>query len=209
MDDIQPDSTQTKLLLQQVKAGNKEALGQLLNRHQPRVEAAVACRLDRRVRSRLDAADIVQDTQMDAIRRINDYFSAPAMPFYLWLLRAAHQRLLKVERRHLRTAKRTMDREVPLPDRSSLHFMAGIVSGGYSPSGLAAQQDAVRQVRRILARLPERDREIIMFRNFEGLSNGEAACLLDIGRETAKKRYTRALLRLQKMLHDEGLSGVK
>jgi DNA-directed RNA polymerase specialized sigma24 family protein len=58
-----------------------------------------------------------------------------------------------------------------------------------------------------MGRLAERDREIITLRNFEGLTNGEAACLLDVQSETAKKRYTRALLRLQELLREEGLTG--
>jgi RNA polymerase sigma-70 factor (ECF subfamily) len=106
MDDIRPDSSQTLRLLDQVQAGNRDALGQLLNRHRPRIEAAVEGRLDRRMQSRLDASDIVQDSQIEAIQRIDDFLAVRPMPFHLWLMRAAHQRLLKAERRHLRTAKR-------------------------------------------------------------------------------------------------------
>jgi RNA polymerase sigma-70 factor (ECF subfamily) len=207
MEDIRPDSSQTLRLLDQVQAGNRDALGQLLNRHRPHIEAAVAGRLDRRMRSRLDASDIVQDSQIEAIQRIDDYLAARPMPFHLWLMRAAHQRLLKAERRHLQTAKRKVDREVPLPDRTSLQLLAGIAARVDSPSDLATREEMARQVRRILARLPEHDREIIMLRNFDGLSNGEASCLLEISREAAKKRYARALLRLHELLRAEGLSG--
>jgi RNA polymerase sigma factor (sigma-70 family) len=64
-------------------------------------------------------------------------------------------------------------------------------------------------VRRILARLPKRDREIIMLRNFDGLTHGEVSCLLEITREAAKKRYARALLRLHELLRAEGLTGAE
>jgi RNA polymerase sigma-70 factor (ECF subfamily) len=209
MDDIRPDSSQTLRLLDQVQAGNRDALGQLLNRHRPRIEAAVEGRLDRRMRSRLDASDIVQDSQMEAFQRIDDFLAARPMPFHLWLMRAAHQRLLKAERRHLRTAKRQIDREVPLPDRTSLHLLAGVAANGDSPSVAATRRETARQVRRVLARLPERDREIIMLRNFDGLTNGEVSCLLEISREAAKKRYARALLRLHELLRAEGLTGAE
>jgi DNA-directed RNA polymerase specialized sigma24 family protein len=49
------------------------------------------------------------------------------------------------------------------------------------------------------------DREIILLRTLEGLSNDEAAYLLEIAPEAAKKRYTRALLRLHKLLKERGI----
>ena len=155
----------------------------------------------------MDASDIVQETQLEATQRIDDYLAERPMPFHLWLMRAAHQRLLKAERRHLQTAKRSIDREIPLPDNTSLHLVASLAGSSGSPSNRAARQEAATQVRRTLARLPEADREIITLRNFEGLSNGEASCLLDINPEAAKKRYTRALLRLRDYLRSDRPEG--
>ena len=146
---------------------------------------------------------------MEAAQRIDEYLAARPMPFHLWLMRAAHQRIVKAERRHLQTAKRQVDREVPLPDRSSLQLVAGIAAERHSPSSLAARRETARQVRRTLARLSESDRAIIMLRNFDGLSNGEASCVLNISRDAAKKRYARALLRLHTLLRDEGLTGAE
>jgi RNA polymerase sigma-70 factor, ECF subfamily len=207
MDDIRPDSDQTLQLLGEATAGNQQALGQLLKRHMPGVEMAVACRIDRRVRARFDVSDVVQETQLDIVRRFDEFLTARPMPFRLWLMRATHQQLLKAERRHLHAAKRTLAREVPLPDRTSLHLVAGLAAGSHSPVSHAATKEVARKVRQVLAQLTELDREIIMLRNFDGLTNGEAACLLDISRDAAKKRYTRALLRLQELLRDEGFTG--
>jgi RNA polymerase sigma-70 factor (ECF subfamily) len=209
MDDIRPDSKQTLLLLDQVQRGDREALGLLLDRHRSRIQVSVAGRLDRRVRSRLDASDIVQESQMEAMQRIDDYLATRPMPFHLWLMRAAHQRITKAERRHLQTAKRQIDREVPLPDRSSLQLVAGIAADRHSPSSVAARREIARQVRRALARLPERDREVIMLRNFDEFSNGEVSCLLEISHEAAKKRYARALLHLHTLLREDGLTGAE
>jgi RNA polymerase sigma-70 factor, ECF subfamily len=209
MDDIRPDSNVTQRLLDRVQSGSEEALGQLLKRHQPRIEAAVDCRLDRRLRARLDASDIVQETQLEAVQRMEEYLMHRPMPFRLWLMRAAHQRVLKAERRHLQTGKRAIEREAPLPDRSSLQIAARFARSAPSPGGRMVRQELARQVRRLMAQLSEGDREIIMLRNFEGLSNGESACLLEITPEAAKKRYARALLRLQSLLCDAGLSGAE
>jgi RNA polymerase sigma-70 factor (ECF subfamily) len=209
MDDVRPDSGHTLRLLDEAAAGNQQALGELLARHMPRVEATVNCRIDRRVRARIDPSDVVQETQLEVTRRFNEFLAARPIPFHLWLRRETHQQLLKAERRHLQTAKRTVDREVPLPDRTSLHLVAGLATNTHSPVSHAARKELARKVRHVLGRLSEADREIIMLRNFEGLSNGEAACLLGITSEAAKKRYTRALLRLEQLLHDEGVTGAQ
>ncbi len=42
MEDIRPDSGHTLHLLNQVQTGDREALGQLLKRHRPKLERAVA-----------------------------------------------------------------------------------------------------------------------------------------------------------------------
>ncbi len=48
--------------------------------------------------------------------------------------------------------------------------------------------------------LGELDREILVLRHFDDLSNGEAAERLGITAEAAEKRHDRALLRLQERL---------
>jgi RNA polymerase sigma-70 factor (ECF subfamily) len=60
-------------------------------------------------------------------------------------------------------------------------------------------------VRQALARLPETDREVLLLRAFEGLSNQEVACVLGLEPAAASKRHGRALLRLHQVLTAGGL----
>jgi DNA-directed RNA polymerase specialized sigma24 family protein len=53
--------------------------------------------------------------------------------------------------------------------------------------------------------LPEGDREVLILRKLEGLSNQEAAQLLDIDPATASRRFGRAVLRLRDILIEAGL----
>jgi RNA polymerase sigma factor (sigma-70 family) len=57
-----------------------------------------------------------------------------------------------------------------------------------------------------LAQLPEADREILLMRSFEGLSNQEIGCLLDLEPGAVSKRHGRALLRLRQLLLEGGLT---
>lgn len=198
------DSEKTSRLLAEAMAGCDAAFERLLEHHRPRLVASVRRRLNPKLSRRLDASDVVQETQLEALRRRTDYLERRPMPFGLWLLKTAHQRLQKIERDHLQRAKRAIDCELPLPDESSLALAERLVSDLPSMSRHLKRQEAARRVRHALAILSETSREIILLRNFEGLSNAEASQLLEIPEETAKKRYTRAVLQLHELLHNDG-----
>jgi RNA polymerase sigma-70 factor (ECF subfamily) len=55
--------------------------------------------------------------------------------------------------------------------------------------------------------LAENDREVLVMRNLELLSNHEVAQVLGIDPVAASQRYGRALLRLRKLLSEQGLGG--
>jgi RNA polymerase sigma-70 factor (ECF subfamily) len=207
MPDVKPDSARTRALLDQVRAGDGDALGQLLERYRPDLQAFIDFRLDPRLRARLDPSDIVQEAQFDVVRRMDDYLERRPMPFHLWVRKTAYQRLLNARRDHRRRAKRAVGRELALPDRSSLLVARPLVLGGPSPSQQAEAREFAERVGRAVAGLSEADREVLLMRHAEELPYDDIACLLEIEPAAARKRYGRALIRLQKALADHGLLG--
>jgi RNA polymerase sigma-70 factor (ECF subfamily) len=206
MHEVQPDSRETQGLLQQIRAGDRQAFEQLFARHQVYLHRLVELRLDPRLRSRLDPSDIVQETHLEALKRLHTYLEAPALPFRLWLRQIAVDRALKARRQHLGTARRALSREVPLPERSSLVLARQLLTSGSTPSQQLNHQELARRLRHAVTQLPEADRTIVVMRHFEGLSNQEAACLLGIDPATASKRHGRAMLRLHGILFEGGLT---
>jgi RNA polymerase sigma-70 factor (ECF subfamily) len=208
MDSLEPESADTWDLLQRARAGDQQAFEELFARFRPLLQRFVARRLDARLRRRLDASDIVQETQLEAYTRLADYLARRPMPFGLWLRKTAYQRLLKARRRHGRAGVRTVSREVRLPERSSL-FLARSLVAGSTPSDRLARKEVARRVRQALARLPELDRQVIELRNFDGLNNNEVGCILGLEAATVSQRHGRALIRLRKLLVEAGLGGSK
>jgi RNA polymerase sigma-70 factor (ECF subfamily) len=121
------------------------------------------------------------------------------------LRKTACERLLMTERHHRGAARRSVQREVPLPDGSSLQLAQQLLDPSLSPSQQAQRGELVRHVRQAVGQLSETDREILLMRNLEGLSNQEVAQVLQMDPATASQRYGRALLRLRKLLLDIGL----
>ena len=48
--------------------------------------------------------------------------------------------------------------------------------------------------------LPSRERDVVIMRHYEGLSNQEIGILLDVEAATVSKRHGRAMLRLHEIL---------
>jgi RNA polymerase sigma-70 factor (ECF subfamily) len=205
MPEVTPDSTETRDLLEQVGAGDRQALGRLLALYRRRLHAFVAARLDAPLRARLDPSDLVQETQLRIAGRIHDYLEQPPMPFHLWARKLAYDRLLHARRDHRGAARRSVDREAGWPERSSLLLARPLIATGPSPSQQLAAREFAERVSRAVAELSESDREILLMRHAEDLPYEEIGCLLEIEPASARKRYGRALLRLRQVLSDHGL----
>ncbi len=205
MPEVSPDSAETCALLERIRRGDAQALEALLRRCRPELRDFVELHLDPRLRARVDPSDVVQETQLELVRRMDDFLSKRPMPFRLWLRKKAYERLLNLRRDHLTRARRSVQREVAFPDRSSLLLVRPLLAGGPSPSQRLEAREQAERVSRAVAQLGEADREILLLRHAEELPYEEIACLLDIEPATARKRYGRALIRLQKVLTDHGL----
>jgi RNA polymerase sigma-70 factor, ECF subfamily len=204
MPKMKPDSAQTSALLDCVSRGDRRALEQLLARGRLSLRDFVDYHLDPRLRTRLDPSDVVQEVQLEVVRRIDDFLQRRPMPFHLWVRKTAYERLLNLRRHHQR-ARRSLSREVPLPERSSLLMVRPLLHGSSSPSRQAEAREFAERISRAVAELPERDREILTMRHVEDLSYEEIGYLLEIRPAAARQRYGRALIRLQAVLNAHGL----
>jgi len=206
MNDLQPDSAQTQSLLEQAQTGDRQAFEELFARHRPYLKQLVELRLDPKLRPRVDPSDVVQEAHLEAFRRLSTYLHERPMPFRLWLRQIAYDRTLKAWRHHLGTARRAAGREVPLPQRSSLVLAQQLLAGGSTPRQSLDRRELAQRLRQAIAQLPQTDREVILMRHFEGLSNPEIGCLLGIDPATVSARHGRAILRLHRILFASGLT---
>jgi RNA polymerase sigma-70 factor (ECF subfamily) len=206
MDQVPPDSAATERLLRQARAGDRQAVEQLLAQHRPYLCQFVELRLDLQLRSRVDPSDVVQEAQIEAVRRLDAYLEQAPLPFRLWLRQLASDRLLMMRRRHVKAARRAVGQEVALPERSSLLLAQQLLAAGSTPSQKLGQQELAGRVREAVAQLPSADREILVMRTFEALSFEEVGYLLELDPAAARKRHGRALLRLHKILSEGGLT---
>jgi RNA polymerase sigma-70 factor (ECF subfamily) len=204
-----PSNETTQELLEQVRAGNSTAVDRLLEKHRDALRRLVDLRLDRRIRQRIDASDIVQDVLLDANRRLRAYAENPSMPFHLWLRQMARDRVIDAHRRHRGSSKRSVDREqsanVPLGvDGSTMELAAQLSDQELTPAAAAVMHELHLRFQAAIEEMSEDDREIILMRHFEELSNQEVAQALGLSEPAASMRYLRAIRRLRMLLDVSG-----
>jgi RNA polymerase sigma-70 factor (ECF subfamily) len=192
-------------LLFRAATGDASALAALWERHRARLRQMVRLRLDRRLQSRVDPSDVLQDAYLDLAARLPDYARDRPMPTYLWLRLVTGQRLAMVHRHHLGTAMRDAGREVSLyrgalPQASSASLAAQLLGRLTTASQATIRAERQLQLQAILNGMDPTDREILALRHFEELSNREAAEVLGLSKTAANNRYIRALGRLRDLL---------
>jgi RNA polymerase sigma-70 factor (ECF subfamily) len=205
--DMSPPPGQVPDLVARVASGDREAIVALLARYRPRLRRMVALRLDPRLQGRVDASDVIQEGYLDALKRLEEYIRDPSVPFYIWLRFLVGQRVAENHRRYLSRPGRDVGREVSIyrgamPGVSSGALAARLLGKLTSPSQAAVRAERKLQLQEALNRMDPIDREILVLRHYEQMSNGDAAAALCLEKAAASKRYTRALERLEEILAD-------
>ena len=204
------NSDQTTELLCRTAAGDQKAASELFAMYRDQLKRMVRLRMDRRLQGRVDASDIVQEAYIDAVRRLEQYVQDPPMSFYLWLRWLTGQKLVDAQRHHLGVQKRNAGQEVSLyrgamPEATSVSLAAQLLGRLTSPSLAAIRAETQIRVQEVLNTMDPIDREVLVLRHFEHLSNAETAEALGIKKSAASKRYITAIKRLKRTL--SGLPG--
>jgi RNA polymerase sigma-70 factor (ECF subfamily) len=199
-----PNSEETQDLLKSAKNGDPEAINDLLERHRKAIRQMVHMRMDKAVAGRVDASDIVQDVMLDASQRLREFIEKSPMPFHLWLRQLAKDRLIDAHRRHRGAQRRSVDKEqrlsVQYADQSSLNLAAQLQDYELTPAAATLRKELEQRFLSALDQMDDDDREIIIMRHQEHLSNSEVAQALDLSAAAAGMRYLRAIRKLRDVL---------
>jgi RNA polymerase sigma-70 factor (ECF subfamily) len=192
-------------LLRRAGEGDANALVELFAHHRDRLRRMVRLRLDRRLQGRIDPSDVLQEAQLDVLRRAASYAADPKLPPFLWLRLITGQRLVSLHRRHLGAQMRSAGQEIalhrgPMPQVTSVSLAEMLLGRLTSPTQAARRAEVRIMLQEALNGMEPLDREVLTLRHFEELSNTEVAQLLGLSKTAASNRYIRALERLREVL---------
>jgi RNA polymerase sigma-70 factor (ECF subfamily) len=214
------DKPEAALLLDRAAGGDVGAWGALLKCHQARLLEVITFRLDPRLRGRIDASDVMQETFLAATERRDEFFQQSEQPLFLWLRWMVGNTLLVLHRHHLGAQMRDVRREMHsdfVQDESGCNggtrgaLVEQLTGGATGPSTAAARVEIKSRLNEALGQMDLIDREVLALRHYEHLTSSEAAQVLGIQEDAASKRYLRALGRLREILSEMpgGLTGFR
>jgi RNA polymerase sigma-70 factor (ECF subfamily) len=177
----------------------------VVTRFTPLLRAQAALRLGR-LQGQVSVDDVVAEAWLVALRRRAEFVpnDAPSTPRMLKFLGTT---ILNLVNRRIEDYVRRGARQAPLPVTED----SGVDASGLADTVTGAVTQAVRHetaaaLDATLSGLSEIDRQVIILRIVEGLSNQEAALQLRESPNTASQRYRRALARLREALPESFLA---
>ena len=179
MRDAAPDSADTELI-ERTRRGDTQAFGELVRRYQRRA-FAVAWRL---LGNRQDAEDLVQDSFMAALDRLDDFEAG--RPFGPWFFR------IVANRGHNARAARAVRAADDLPEQ-----LAGATA---APDRAIEHAELGAHIDAAIAALPERQQTVVKLHEIEGFSSAEIADMLGIAEPTVRWTLHAARKRLREDL---------
>jgi RNA polymerase sigma-70 factor (ECF subfamily) len=148
-----------------------------------------------KLRSRVEADDVIQEVWCRAYQRFKT-FDPERGSFRAWVVGIAEKVLLEELRGLGRASPRTT---------SELPAVQSLVAEITSISERAARNEHVRHLLEEAARLPEEDRQLLLYRGLEGQTYEEVSKRLGIGAEAARSRWRRLREQLRGLMEDTSL----
>lgn len=187
----QPAVDTTFDLVERAKAGDDDALNRLFARYMPSLRRWASGRLPRWTRDLMDTDDLVQETVVRAVKRIDQFESRHEGALQAYLRQAIVNRIRDEVRRAKRSpAPSALDENAKSPDASPLEAAIG--------------GEALERYEAALARLRPDEREAIIARvEMDGSYRDVATALGKPSADAARMAVSRALVRLAQEMSRE------
>ena len=162
-------------LICRARQGDRDALGDILDRHRSQLRAMTERHITEKLATRLDASDVVQQTLLSAYRNFNKFAGDGEAELQAWLQQIHKQNIRNVIRDHTRAQKRAVSREQ-------------LLDAGPESLPQSDQTTAIRRAIRseeadllvkLLERLSEDQREVVRLRHLEGFTLAQIAEHMD------------------------------
>jgi len=196
-------TTDPARLLEQAREGDAAAAGSLLEMYRRYLTLLARVEIGQRLQGKVDPADLVQDTFLDAHRNLERFRGTTEAELVCWLRQILAGNLANLLRRYLGTRGRDvrLEREVlQAIDRSSVLLDRGLIADQSSPSQQAARREQAVLLANALGELPDDYREVIVLRHLDGLTFPEVAGRMGRSVGAVEKLWMRALAQLRQIM---------
>jgi RNA polymerase sigma-70 factor (ECF subfamily) len=192
-------------LLERALQGEDGVRGALLETYRNYLELLARIEIGRRLQTKVDAGDLVQETFLEAHRNFALFRGKSEGEFINWLRGIMAARIATMVRHFVGTQGRNVRRERELQvnlDQSSRALDRGLVALQSTPSQKLERSELQVMFADTLARLPADYREVIVLRHFEELPVGEVAARMNRSVDSVQKLWVRGLAKLRQLVEE-------
>ncbi|MDT8401526.1 MAG: sigma-70 family RNA polymerase sigma factor [Bacteroidales bacterium] len=182
-------------LVRQFINGDRSAIENLINRHKNKVFTYISIY----VREQSLAEDIFQETFLKVIRSLKAGKYTDNGKFLSWVMRIAHNLIIDHFRREKQMRLLSND-DYETDILNEKRFAEDNIEDSL------VKEQIENDVRILLERLPDDQREVVMLRHYAGLSFKEIAEQTEVSINTALGRMRYALINMRKMIEEKSLN---
>lgn len=190
---------ETGELIQRAVAGEEDALARLLAEHGPRIQNSLT--IDRKWRSVLDPADVMQVTYLEAFLQIQDFDPHRPEPFLEWLRRIAKNNLRDAIRGLQRQKRPQPAKRISEDAQTDLLALLGVVTT--TPVRQAVREEREARLEAMLDALPEDYGHVVRLYDLQGLPIADVAGRMQRSPGAVHMLRARAHDRLRAMMGSE------
>ena len=199
------DIKTTLTLVRQAKAGENNALNLLLDRYVQRVLRIVRMRLGPKLRGRMESMDVVQEVMVRVIKDLENFEPKNEAAFLHWISQLVQNEIRDLADYH-GAEKRNANKEVQ-PQKDSEEDRSVVsntpANSIYRPSFQLRLKEDVLLLEAAMDELPEKQKEVIILRQYEEMSFKDIGDQLDCSEDAARMQYTRAIDKLTDLMTNE------
>jgi RNA polymerase sigma-70 factor (ECF subfamily) len=195
--------TNPEQILQRARSGDGPALGKLLELYRNYLLLLARLQISRRLQSKVDAPDLVQETFLRAHRHFGQFRGQTEVEFVGWLRQIMASNVANLMRHYYGTQRRDIRLEQELAEElesSALAWLPGLIGKESSPSQRAVRREEAVLLADALAQLPPNYKEVIILRHLQALPFADVARRMERSVDSVEKLWIRALARLRRCM---------
>ncbi len=185
-------------LLCQARCGSRAALGRAFSAQHNRLLTAARGSLEARLRAKVSAEDLVQDTFVEAQRDFDQFRGHREREFLAWLLGILSHRVANIVRHYCATQQRAIERELPLEAVDAT--LSCLCDAATLPDTELVAREEQGCLRSAVYALREPFRSVLIERTYQDVPFAHIAARHGWTVKAARRKWTTAVRQLRKRL---------
>ena len=186
-------------LVDLARAGDQQAIGGLIDRWRKYLLLIANEDLEQDLHAKIAPSDIVQQSMLDAQQHLGDFRGSSEVEFRAWVRKILQNKVHAARRAFKKTKSRDLGKEIGIDD--SRQPVPVLENRHDSPRSDALKKERANVLSIAMNQLPPHYQQIIQLRNWDELTFVEIAKQLDCSEDSARKLWSRAVLRLQQVIN--------